>query len=267
MPQKISLAAIVTNGASGIMRPFALGFGIRSIEFETNCTQLQPRLAMCRFDLQASLSPVSDTRFCLINPLANFNVMSAPKKPAAAVAHPKEKNDEGKSAGKGGLVGKLMVGAFVSAIVVTETFVFFFLVPSGEEVAALAEARLIAAAQEIDASQHESGENEDRIVEFDLGTYSVSFIPPDADHNYRVEFRLFGTLHAKDEERLTTLFNERQGRFRHRMLLEIRNTTIKELDENQLGLIQRRVLATSTELLGEAVLLSVGFQEYQVLED
>lgn len=164
-------------------------------------------------------------------------------------------------------MGKLLVGAFVSAIVITETFVFFFLVPSGEEVAALAEARLIAAAQEIDSSKEESAEEDDRIIEFDLGTYSVSFTPPDADHNYRVEFRLFGTLHAADEEHLKEIFEERQGRFRHRMLLEIRNTTIKELDENQLGLIQRRVLATSTELLGEAILLSVGFQDYQVLED
>jgi len=42
---------------------------------------------------------------------------------------------------------------------------------------------------------------------------------------------------------------------------------MQELEENQLGLIQRRVLATSTELLGEAILLSVGFADYQVLED
>lgn len=198
--------------------------------------------------------------------------MSAPSKPKAETpakpahaggAHPPEAAKSG-----GGLKGKLLVGAFVSAIVIAETFVFFFMVPSGEEVAALAESRLIAVAQEIDAKKkQESSHEEDSIVEFDLGTYSVSFKPVDADHNYRVEFRLFGTLHGKDLEHLQALFLEREGRFRFRMNLEIRNASLQELEENQLGLIQRRVLATSTELLGEAILLSVGFADYQVLED
>jgi hypothetical protein len=51
------------------------------------------------------------------------------------------------------------------------------------------------------------------------------------------------------------------------MLLEIRNASLPELEENQLGLIRRRLLATSTELFGEAILLSVGFHDYQVIED
>ncbi len=168
----------------------------------------------------------------------------------------------------GGLIGKLALGAFVSGVIITETFVFFFLVPSGEEVAALAEHRLITIAQEIDAKEREHSKEEERIVEYDLSTpFSVSFVPPGANHQYRVEFRLFGTLHSKDEERLATLFAEKERRFRNRIILEIRNTSMQELEENQLGLIQRRILATSTEILGEAILLSVGFQDYQVLED
>jgi hypothetical protein len=168
----------------------------------------------------------------------------------------------------GGLKGKLLIGAFVSAVVIAETFVFFFLVPSGEEVAALAESRLIAVAQEIDSKKkQEHADDAEKIVELDLGTFSVPFAPAGSDQNYRVEFRLFGTLHEKDLEHLQALYLEKQNRFRHRMMLEIRNASLQELQENQLGLIQRRVLATSTELLGEAILLSVGFADYQVLED
>jgi hypothetical protein len=51
------------------------------------------------------------------------------------------------------------------------------------------------------------------------------------------------------------------------MILEIRNASLQELSENQLGLIQRRILATSTEVLGEPILLSIGFNDYQVIED
>ncbi|MEQ1830977.1 MAG: dihydrolipoamide acetyltransferase, partial [Pirellula sp.] len=77
----------------------------------------------------------------------------------------------------------------------------------------------------------------------------------------------FGEVRAKDKDRLQALYDERYNRFKHRMRLEIRTATLQELQENQLGLIQRRVLATSTEILGEPILLSVGFSEYQVLED
>jgi len=141
------------------------------------------------------------------------------------------------------------------------------MVPAGEEVAALAEARLIAAVSEIDATQEHETEEAEKIVEFDLGTYSVSFVPPGADHNYRVEFRLFATVNEKDKEHLQALMDEKQFRFRHRLILEIRNTSLQDLSENQLGLIQRRILATSTEVLGEPILLSVGFNDYQVIED
>lgn len=167
----------------------------------------------------------------------------------------------------GGLAGKLLMGAFVSAVIVVETGVFFFMVPSGEDVAALAESRLIEAAEAKGLTKHDEKEEDHRIVEFDLGAYPVAFVPAGSDRPHRVEFRLFGTLHAKDEARLKELFAERQGRFRHRLMLEIRGASLDELNENQLGLIQRRILATSTELLGEAILLSVGFQDYQVTEE
>jgi len=199
--------------------------------------------------------------------------MSAPKKekPAAPVKNAKNGHaPDAATPSGGGLKGKLLIGFFVGGVIIVETIVFFLMVPSGEEVAALAESRLIAVAQEIDTkkSQNEVHDDSDSIVEFAFGDpFSVSFIPAGADHSYRVEFKLFGTLRKADQEHLQALFTERELRFRHRMNLEIRNASLQELQENQLGLIQRRVLATSIELLGEAVLLSVGFSDYQVLED
>ena len=200
--------------------------------------------------------------------------MSAPKKAKAEAPAKVAKDGHGAEkaapAGGGGLKSKLMVGMFVSGIIVAETVVFFLMVPSGEEVAALAESRLIAIAQELDAkkTQDHAHDDSDTIVEFPFGDpLSVSFVPAGSDHPYRVEFELFGTIRKADEEHLTALYAERERRFRARMLLEIRQASLQELQENQLGLIQRRVLATSTELLGEAILLSIGFSNYQVLED
>ncbi len=170
---------------------------------------------------------------------------------------------------KPSMLPKLIVSGFVGLVIVAETLIFFVMVPSGDEVAALAESRLI---KKLEATMDADGEvlakeDEDKIVEFSLGEYGVSFVPPGSDRPHRVEFRLFGTIKSKDQKHLEGLYNERQGRFRHRMILEVRNATMDELTENQLGLIQRRILATSNELLDEPILLGVGFHDYQVTEE
>ena len=194
--------------------------------------------------------------------------MSGKNKPAAAAAPAAQAAaNPGDKPAKSGKLGKLAIGGFLAAVVVAETMVFFLMVPSGDEVAALAEARLIQQADIDHMMQHHHEDDEQRVVEFDLGSYGVSFIPAGSDRQHRVEFKLFGTLQAKDLDKMKQLFAGREGRFRHQLILEVRNSSIDELLENQLGLIQRRILATSTELLGEAILLSVGFQDYQVIED
>ena len=169
---------------------------------------------------------------------------------------------------KSSLMPKILVSGFITTIVVAETFIFFFMVPSADDVAALAEARLM---EKLEASMETDGEEKiedaDAIKEFQLGEYGIAFTPPGTDRNYRVEFVLFGTIKTKDEKRLEELFTERQGRFRHRMMLEIRNATMDELTENQLGLLQRRILATSNEILEEPILLGVGFDRFVFMEE
>lgn len=171
---------------------------------------------------------------------------------------------------KPSLFPKLFVSGLVASVIVAETLIFFLMVPSADEVAALAEARLIEKVEKsIEKDGEEKIEDPNAIKEFPLGTYGVVFTPPGTDRNYSVEFRLFGTVKDKDLKELERLFAERQGRFKHRMILEVRNATMDELTENQLGLIQRRILATSNEILGEdhPILLGVGFDDYQLREE
>lgn len=168
---------------------------------------------------------------------------------------------------KSSIMPKLLISGFITLVVVAETFIFFFMVPSSNDVAALAEARLV---EKLEANLKDRDESEvdpeATIIEFPLGEHAIAFQPPGTDRNYRVEFRLFGTIKQRDEKRLKELYDERKGRFRHRLMLEIRNATMDELTENQLGLIQRRILATSNEILGEPILLGVGFNDFQVYE-
>jgi hypothetical protein len=179
-----------------------------------------------------------------------------------------DQNTNSEAPAKSSLLPKILISGFLTTIVVAETFIFFFMVPSADDVAALAEARLI---EKVEASMAADGEDviddEDAIKEFQLGEYGIVFVPPGSDRSHRVEFHLFGTVKSKDEKRLEELFTARQGRFRHRMILEVRNATMDELTENQLGLIQRRILATSNEILEEPILLGIGFNNYQLIEE
>lgn len=163
---------------------------------------------------------------------------------------------------------KLLFSGFITTIIALETFIFFFMVPSADDVAALAEANLV---KKLEKTMAQEGEvvldNANDIIEFPLGQYGVTFTPPGSDRNHVLEFEVFGTVKEKDKVRLEELFASRQGRFRHRMMLEVRNATMDELTENQLGLLQRRILATSNEILEEPILLGIGFNDYQLREE
>lgn len=176
---------------------------------------------------------------------------------------------------KPSLLPKILVSGFISMVIIVETFIFFFIVPSADDVAALAEARLI---DKVEASMRDDGEetldDENDTMEFALGEFGVTFIPPGSDRNYTVEFPLFGTIYSKDEKIMTEIFERKKARFQHRVMLEVRNATLDELMENQLGLIQRRILATSTEVLEEGEeennvpnLLGISFPSFQVIEE
>jgi flagellar basal body-associated protein FliL len=170
-----------------------------------------------------------------------------------------------KPKGAGGS-GKAMIIGFVSLVVLLETALFFFLIPSAEDVAALAEARLVQKIKEGETTEEEKKNDEKTIIEFPLGQFGVVFSPVDSERSFRVEFNLFALLRKLKESSLKEEYKLKEGRIRHEVLMKVRTCTLEELQENNLGSIQRRILATCNQLLNEPVLLSVGFQDFQVSE-
>lgn len=160
-----------------------------------------------------------------------------------------------------------MVIAFVGMIVVIETAMFFFLVPSAEQVSALAEAQLISSVQEGAEEAEKEASDENKVEEFELGTFGETFSPIDTDRSFRVELRLYGLIRAKNRPAMDTEFESKNGRLRHEIRRKIRNSELSELQDNQLGLLERRILTTCNHLLDEDMLLGVGFHDYQLIED
>ena len=174
--------------------------------------------------------------------------------------------DETEVAEKSGGSGRSLVIAFVAVVVLLETGMFFFMVPSAEEVSALAEAKLIKSVQDDEEAAAEQASDENEVTEVELGMFGETFSPIDTEQHYRVELRLFGLVRKKNKEQLESEFAEKQGRLRHAIRLKIRNSELAELQDNQLGLLERRILTKCNHLLDEDWLLGVGFNDYQLIE-
>lgn len=162
--------------------------------------------------------------------------------------------------------GRVLIIAFVTMVILMETAMFFFLVPSADEVSALAEAKLIKSVQEGDAAAEEQANDENIVKEFQLGMYGETFSPIDTERSYRVEIDLYGLIRKKNFEMMQDEFSQKEGRLRHAIRMKVRNSALEELNENNLGLLERRILTTCNHLLEDDMLLGVGFKSYQLIE-
>lgn len=176
--------------------------------------------------------------------------------------------EEETPAAKKTMMPKLMIGGFISMVVIFESLIFFLMVPSADDVAALAEKRLMERLEEkMKAADEDVVDDSQSIQEFTLGDISLNFTPNGTEHSHMLEFGLFGTVRKKDADDLDKLFKERQGRLNDRLILELRNASIDELTESQLGLIRRRILATTNEILEKPILVGIGFKYYQLNQE
>ncbi|GAA5506649.1 dihydrolipoamide acetyltransferase [Novipirellula caenicola] len=164
-------------------------------------------------------------------------------------------------------VGRGLVIAFVGVIVLIESAMFFLMVPSAEEVSALAEAKLIKSVQEGEVEAEKKADDENEVKEIDLGTFGETFSPIDTEREYTIELHLYGLIRKKNSDAMDAELAEKQGRLRHAIRMKIRTSALTELQENQLGLLERRILTTSNHLLAEDYLLGVGFHDYQLREE
>ena len=130
----------------------------------------------------------------------------------------------------------------------------------------MAEAQLIRSVQEGEVAAEEQASSENLVKEFKLGLFGETFSPIDTERSYRVEIDLYGLVRKKNQDKMEAEFAEKEGRLRHEIRRKIRNSELKELNENNLGLLERRILTTCNHLLEEDLLLGIGFKSYQLIE-
>ena len=165
-----------------------------------------------------------------------------------------------------GLGGRGMIIAFVSVVVLMETAMFFFFIPSADEVSALAEERLVASIQKGENDAEKKIKDENQIKECTIGKFGETFSPQDTELTYRVEIEVYGLVKEKHADDFQTEFEEKEGRLRTAIRQKIRNSDLEELSKNNLGLLERRILTECNHLLNDDLLMGVGFTSYQLIE-
>ena len=181
------------------------------------------------------------------------------------------------------MIKPLLVGTFVSVVVLTECLFAYFLIPSTAEVEKWAKERAragqtaksgadghadsLAAGGENSQAGHagEAGEHASE-VEVELGKFNVVIHQPAANLTMRVNFHLIGTLPQEAQSEFEELLHHNEHRLRDQVIFEIRNSRVEDLTDPGLALLKRKILTKSNELLGKPMLRTVLFSDFSYIE-
>jgi hypothetical protein len=167
---------------------------------------------------------------------------------------------------KNSLLARLLIAGFMASVVGAECLFAYLWLPSEAEVAAQMEQIAEAAKEE---AKEESGEHEDEVVlevEVDLGDFSTTNHRLQSEAIIRTDFHLFGTVAETEAEEFRELYARNKERLREKVITEIRNSEVGDLEEAGLGLIKQRVLKISNDLLGKPLLREIIFTDYTFVE-
>ncbi|MBL8828297.1 MAG: hypothetical protein JNM18_15050 [Planctomycetaceae bacterium] len=167
------------------------------------------------------------------------------------------------------LMAKLKIPLLILGIVVVEFVVVYLFFPSSQPPAPQPEKE---AAKELPPEPVKEPEEEPVAdaskadKEVDLGEFSVSAHQAASNVTYRVDFHLYGTIPADKDEEYTKLMETKGKRVREQVLVTVRSSELADLTDAGLGLIKRRILATTNKILGKPLMQSVVFTDFRFNE-
>ena len=159
------------------------------------------------------------------------------------------------------LMKTLIIAGFVSSVILAECMIAYMLIPSTAQIEAQVKSHSEEKHKAEETHGHEA-ETHSASLEVELGKYNITVHRPASDVTLRINFLLIGTIDEHEAETFDSLIAKNQHRLRDKIIFEIRNCDLTDLTDPGLGLIKRRILAKSNELLGKPILQSVVFSEF-----
>lgn len=207
----------------------------------------------------------------------------------AASAIPAKSAESTTSAGRGGVLSKIIVLAFIAAVIGAEClFAYMYLSLTSAKAQAAAQGdvnvaavgapatdSLLAQPGEADSAGQdtelaEAGKKPQHAgaleKEVDLGEFNVTVLQGATNTTLMVEFHLYGTVRVEDEADFQQRYERSKQRIREQILVTVRAAELADLADPGLGLIRRQILEKSNRLLGKPLLLGVIFSDFVLIE-
>ncbi len=166
---------------------------------------------------------------------------------------------------KSGFLKKMLAGAFIAFVVIIECSLAYIYIPSVAQATMAAEESVILE-PEVPEEELEEVVEDDEFTEVDLGQFSVQSFQPGANTTQVIDFHIYGMIRFEDESDWLTLFGLNEQRFRDQVIVTMRSSSPSDLSDPGLGLIKRKILKKTNEMLGKPLLKGIVFPDFSYLE-
>lgn len=169
------------------------------------------------------------------------------------------------------MMGNLIIGAFVVAVVTAECAAAYLLLPSPQTVAAMAAEELKKNEAEDkkkkeDEHHHDKHDHGAPTVEVDLGKFAITSSQPQSNALMRISFSLWGAVEEEHLHEFQELYERHKHRLRQEVIFIVRQTDVDGLTDPNLVLLKRRIQDKANFILGENLLHGVVFSEFSFID-
>jgi flagellar FliL protein len=170
---------------------------------------------------------------------------------------------------RGSVTMKLLVLAFVLAVIVTECLVAYLLIPAASSSEMQAGANAPTPRDKAAPKDEKKDRDKDQTaeqVEVDLGEFTVTAFQPTSNSTLRLALHLFGTVPATDTVEFNARMKDAQHRFREAVIVTLRGAEVSDLTDAGLGLLKRTILEKTNAMLGKPLMKMVIFSDFSFVE-
>lgn len=172
-----------------------------------------------------------------------------------------------------GLLGIIKAVAVLSALVVVQVVAAAFVIPSPQDTEKLArDLALAKKGDEFDASasdeavESEAVDPDEDLREMPLGQFSITRYNVEADKTVNIDFEVYATVLASEEDEYVDLYATNQNRIREQINLTIHGAEPSDLNDKGLGLIKRKILERTNRALGKPLVREVFLTRFNFVQ-
>lgn len=164
---------------------------------------------------------------------------------------------------------KIQILGGILVLVLLECAVAYMVIPSPQDVIRAAEDQAQAGEANGDAMAQEAKPlaADEESVEIELGQpFGITAYRPLSESTMRIDFHLYATIRLSEKGQFEALMERNQNRFREQVIVTVRSSDESELTDPSLGLLKRKILEKTNNILGKPMVHSIIFSDFSFVE-